>query len=185
MLPKTVHEWLDDIGLVQMAGLFSEQQVEMSDLPQLTEPDLEKLGIPLGPRKRLMRAIDALQSSADVPSTRRASPGSPHHAERRQLTVVFCDLVGSTALAHSLDPETLRDLMRAYQQACVVVIDKFNGHVAQFLGGGLMVYFGWPRAHDPPGRRSRRRRSRDGLRLVGLALPIDARPRRLSLRRWR
>ena len=87
-------------------------------------------------------------STASTSFTPFATPASPAQAQRRQLSVLFCDLVGSTALAERLDPEELRDLMQDYQQACREVISRYEGHVAQYLGDGLMVYFGWPQAHE-------------------------------------
>jgi class 3 adenylate cyclase len=83
-----------------------------------------------------------------------APPGRPSPAERRQLAVMFCDLVGSTALAQGLDPEDMRDVMRAYQAACAEVITRFDGHIAQYLGDGLLVYFGYPLAHEDDARRA-------------------------------
>src|SRR5262249_33508909 len=91
-------------------------------------------------------------------------------AERRQLTVMFCDLVGSTALAHTLDPESLRELMRAYQQTCGRVVEKYEGHVAQYLGDGLMVYFGWPKAHEDDAERA----VRSALEIVDAVKSIPA-----------
>ena len=90
--------------------------------------------------------------------------------ERRQLTVLFCDLVGSTALSQRLDPESLGELLRGYQRTCGAVIDDYNGHVAQYLGDGLMVYFGWPRAHEDDAERA----VRAGLEIVQAVKQVDA-----------
>ena len=147
--------WLQTLGLERYAQLFAESEVDLEALCLLGEQDFEKLGVPLGPTEKLLKAIAELNGAP-------ASAGTPHavqdqmhtarapgaEAERRQLTVMFCDLVGSTELATKLDPEQLRDLMQAYQRACGEVIERYEGHVAQYLGDGLMVYFGWPRAHE-------------------------------------
>ncbi len=133
-------------------------------------PSCEKLGVSLGHRKKLLKAIAELNGSqAPAPTAQpiQASPPTREsisaEAERRQLTVMFCDLVGSTALAERLDPEELRDLMQAYQRACGEVIARYDGHVAQYLGDGLMVYFGWPQAHED-----------DAVRAIRAGLEVDA-----------
>jgi class 3 adenylate cyclase/tetratricopeptide (TPR) repeat protein len=118
---------------------------------------LKELGVSsMGHRKKLLNAIAKLNDGAVAASS--PTETAPHlptdAAERRQLTVMFCDLVGSTALSQKLDPETLRELMRSYQQSCGAVIGKYDGHVAQYLGDGLMVYFGWPRAHEDDAERA-------------------------------
>jgi len=140
-------EWLGQIGLSRYTAVFAEHAIDFDVLPTLSEEDLRELGLVLGDRRRLLRAITALgtNTAASVPDA--GEPVSPS-GERRQLTVMFCDLVGSTALAERLDPEELRDLMQAYQRACRGVVEKYDGHVAQYLGDGLMVYFGWPKAHE-------------------------------------
>jgi|KBSSwiStaDraftv2_1062776.scaffolds.fasta_scaffold219470_3 class 3 adenylate cyclase len=147
----TVREWLAAEGLPQYIDLFAQNRVELDVLPDLTERDLKDLGIPLGDRKRLLKAIQSLVQPklADAPA-----PQAPIDAERRQLTVMFCDLVGSTALSERLDPEELRDLMQAYQRSCGEVISRYEGHVAQYLGDGLMVYFDWPTAHEDDASRA-------------------------------
>ena len=158
----TITAWLSALGLSQYAEVFQANDIGPDLLESLTDQDLRDLGVQsLGHRKKLLNAIaDAggspplLRSSGEAflepPRQESASPG----AERRQLTVMFCDLVGSTALSQKLDPEALRELMRVYQQACGAVIQKYDGHVAQYLGDGLMVYFGWPRAHEDDAERA-------------------------------
>src|SRR5262245_16608378 len=148
----TIRQWLERLGLPQYAEVFAANDVDLDALRFLTESDLEKLGVSLGNRKKLLNAISQLDGSH--PPAAVASGKPPHQeslpveAQRRQLTVMFCDLAGSTELATKLDPEQLRDLMHAYQRACREVIERYEGHVAQYLGDGLMVYFGWPRAHE-------------------------------------
>src|SRR5262245_14389586 len=146
--------WLDEIGLGQYATVFAENAIDLDVLPDVTETDLEKLGVALGHRKRILRAIAAL-SGATPASAALATALSPQsEAERRQLTVLFCDLVGSTALAAKLDPEDLRDVIRGFQGCCAAVITQMGGHVARFMGDGLLVYFGYPQAHEDDAERA-------------------------------
>jgi class 3 adenylate cyclase/tetratricopeptide (TPR) repeat protein len=142
---SNVADWLRSIGLPQYVSLFEQQRIELDVLPQLADEDLKELGIPLGDRKRLRAAISGLAdgASAKAPAGD-ATPG----AERRQITVVFCDLIGSTELASSLDPEDLAMTMTSYHDCCKDVIERWGGHVAEFLGDGAVIYFGWPRAHE-------------------------------------
>ncbi len=154
--------WLDGIGLAQYATVFAENAIDLDILPDVTEADLERLGVALGHRKRILRAIAALSGATRLPPRRprRALPQS--EAERRQLTVLFCDLVGSTALAVKLDPEDLRDVIRGFQGSCAAVITQMGGYVARFMGDGLLVYFGYPQAHEDDAERA----VRAGLDLV-------------------
>ncbi|MDP6952213.1 MAG: adenylate/guanylate cyclase domain-containing protein, partial [Alphaproteobacteria bacterium] len=142
-----IRQWLDGLGLGQFAEAFESEQVLPEDIADLTEDDLKDLGVPLGPRKRILKA--ASQAADEPPAANLTT-----EAERRQITVMFCDLAGSTALSERLDPEDLRTLMQAYQQACGVVIERYDGHVAQYLGDGLMTYFGWPTAHEDDAERA-------------------------------
>src|ERR1700730_14773206 len=146
--------------------MFESHGIDLHSLPLLTESDLANLGVLLGHRRLLMKAISTLDGARSEPVAVRL-PG--RDAERRQLTVLFCDLVGSTELAQRLDAEVLRELMRAYQQACGQVISQYAGHVAQYLGDGLVVYFGFPEAHEE-----------DAERAVRAALDIVAAVHRLS-----
>ncbi len=155
---ESLAEWLDGLGLTQYLQQFKAQEIDFTSLPLLTEEDLRGLGIPLGPRRKLLKAIHELAAltsrdavRGDGGSNKKASETS---AERRQLTVMFCDLVGSTGLSRRVDPETLREVMSAYQRACGAAVEKFEGHVAQYLGDGLMTYFGWPKAHEDDAERS-------------------------------
>jgi class 3 adenylate cyclase len=149
-----IRQWLEEQGLVQYADAFEANDIDSSLLPRLNDQALKDIGVTsTGHRLRMLRAIERFPVDKPAPTAQltpaareRASIGA--EAERRQLTVMFCDLVGSTALAERLDPEELRDLMQSYQRACRGVIEKYDGHVAQYLGDGLMVYFGWPRAHE-------------------------------------
>src|SRR5512144_2576429 len=131
-------EWLGRHGLGQYAQTFAENNIEYSVLPDLTEDDLEKIGVSLGHRKILLRAIDALRSQ----SIQR------REAEFRQITVMFCDLVGSTQLSEKLDPEDLHKLIDAYRRECSTAIKRYGGEVARYFGDGVMAFLGWPNAHE-------------------------------------
>src|SRR5512134_376451 len=115
----TIAEWLTEAGLAQYIELFQREQIELEILPDLTDADLVQLGLPLGPRKRLLKAIAGAEARNALVAHQQSKPAQ---AERRQLTVMFCDLVGSTALAQSMDPEPLREVMRLYQSTCSRVI---------------------------------------------------------------
>ncbi|HMA49264.1 MAG TPA: adenylate/guanylate cyclase domain-containing protein, partial [Magnetospirillaceae bacterium] len=129
--------------------LFSDNAVDGEVLVDLTEEDLAGLGIVLGHRKKILKAIDQLK-------TAEAPPAAPerHEAERRLLTVMFCDLVGSTELSSRMDAEDMRELLRHYQKACTSVVAAYDGFVAQYLGDGIMVYFGYPRAREDAAERA-------------------------------
>ncbi len=146
-----VAAWLRDLKLERYLQVFRDAEIDADILPELTEADLKELGVPLGPRRKLMNAIAVLAQRVRTPG-----------AERRQLTVMFCDLVDSTALAARLDPEDLRTVLQAYQQCCARIIRRFEGHVATFMGDGALVYFGYPRAHEDDAVRA----VRAGLELV-------------------
>ena len=162
-----VGAWLEELGLGGYKALFAENRVDADVLPDLTDADLEKLGIPLGDRKRLLKAIAAL-SPRIAERTRAASPqAEAQAAQRRQLTVMFCDLVGSTALSGALDPEDYREVMQAYQETCAADVGRYDGHVAKYLGDGVLAYFGYPRAHEDDAERAVR---------AGLAI-VEAMPR--------
>jgi len=143
-----VRQWLASLGLERFAEVFEREQITHDNLRDLTDVDLKELGLPLGPRKTILSAVANLcQEKIAEPSAERVKSDlteAPAQAERRQLTVMFCDLVGSTALSQRLDPEDLRRLIRQYQDACVGAITRFEGHVAQYLGDGVLAYFGYP-----------------------------------------
>jgi class 3 adenylate cyclase/predicted ATPase len=154
---QELSNWLDGLGLGQHAEAFARNGVDFDLLPELTNEDLKDLGIArLADRKRLLKAITDLAPAATASSidTSVRPATARYEAERRQLTVVFCDLAGSTALSGSLDPELLRDVLLAYQTACAAVVDRYDGHVAQCIGDGLLVYFGIPRAHEDDAQRA-------------------------------
>jgi len=147
-----VRQWLEDIELGEFADAFAEQNIEFQVLSELGDEDLSALGLSLGQRRKFLHVARQL-------ATRNyASPAAPAAneagAERRQLTIMFCDLVGSTALSRELDPEDLREVMRSYQDAVVAVLNDHDGHVAKFLGDGVLAYFGWPQAHEDQAARA-------------------------------
>ena len=151
-MAEDIAQWLDSLGLGQYAQAFADNGIDIEALPHLRDEDFERLGVLLGHMRRLQAAIETL--SADEPPTRPVPPPSqepelrPAEAERRQLTVMFCDLVGSTELSRRLDPEDLREVMRAYQDAAAGAITRYEGYVAKFLGDGVLAYFGWPQARE-------------------------------------
>ncbi len=152
--------WLRNLGLGQHESAFIENAIDFDVLPELTEADLEKLGMPLGDRKRILKAIRAMTGGS--PSPRSASEAgelpinSPPmaDAERRHLTVMICDLVGSTALSARLDPEEMGAVIDAFQAACARITLASDGFVASFQGDGILAYFGYPRAHEDDAERT-------------------------------
>lgn len=146
-----ISAWLRTLGLERFERAFQEGEIDPEVLPELTDADLKELGVPLGPRRKLLKAIAALAAEAKPVSTREAMPSE---AERRQLTVMFVDLVGSTELSARLDPEDMREVIRAYQDTCTGVITRFEGFVAKFMGDGVLAYFGYPRAHEDEAERA-------------------------------
>jgi len=159
--------WLRDLGLGQYESVFRESEIEADVLPELTEADLEKIGLPLGPRKRILKAIAKFGDANETPGD--AGPASEDAAERRQLTVMFCDLAGSTALSARLDPEDMRQVIRTYQDACSGVVARYDGFIAKFMGDGILAYFGFPRAHEDDAERA----VRAGLEIAGVVAALQ------------
>src|SRR5689334_5893393 len=160
-----VEGWLKSLGLEQYAAAFGENAIDAEVLPTLTTDDLKEMGVvPIGHRRRLLDAIAKLQNGSA--SSQAVSPPGDHSTptpiasadsqggERRQLTVMFCDLVGSTALSEKLDPEELRSLLHAYRTLCGNVIARYDGFVARYVGDGILTYFGWPGAHEDDAERA-------------------------------
>ena len=151
-----IAEWLRTMGLGQYASAFAENDIGPDLLPSLTPEELKEIGVAsLGHRRRLLEAIAALRPAnvavSEVPEPR--STPAPE-AERRQLSVMFCDLVGSTALAARLDPEDLRELIGAYHRSVAEAVRHFDGFVAKYMGDGVLVYFGYPAAHEDDAERA-------------------------------
>jgi class 3 adenylate cyclase len=151
-----VSTWLRELGLENYVQAFQAHDIDAEVLPRLTADDLTAIGIiSVGHRRKLLDAIAALQSGTAPPSAQpTAATIRPSQAERRQLTVMFVDLVGSTMLSARLDPEDMREVIRAYQNAVAGEIARFEGHVAKFMGDGVLAYFGWPRAHEDEAERA-------------------------------
>jgi len=142
-----VSDWLRRLGLDRYEAAFRDNEIDWEALPKVTAEDLKDLGVVLGShRRKLLEAIGALHSKSDAAAERRSPV--PAAAERRQLTVMFCDLVGSTELSSRLDPEDLREVIAAYHRAVADVVRSFDGFVAKYMGDGVLVYFGYPRAHE-------------------------------------
>jgi class 3 adenylate cyclase len=144
-----VGQWLASLGLGHHAGAFRDSGIAGDVLRELTDPDLKDLGLNLGDRKRVLKAIAALDTTLPMPV-----PVCKREAERRRLTVMFVDLVGSTALSARLDPEAMSEVLRGYQNAVAGEVSRLEGHVAKFMGDGVLAYFGWPRAHEDEAERS-------------------------------
>lgn len=155
-------EWLRSIGLEQYEAAFRDNEIDDEVLRSLTADDLKDLGVGLvGHRRKIFSAIAELSAS---PTDRVVDRDSEHlpplaevtqaAAERRQLTVLFCDLAGSTAMSARLDPEDMREVIRGYQDVCSSLIARYEGLVAKFMGDGVLAYFGFPRAHEDDAERA-------------------------------
>src|SRR6516165_4171858 len=171
----SVRQWLASLGLSEYADRFAEHRIDFSILKDLTDKDLkEELGItPLGDRRRLLRAIARLAGAASTtPKLWSGSESSPRdEAERRQVTVMFVDLVGSTALSTAMDPEDLREVISAYQNCVAETVHRFGGFVARYVGDGVLVYFGYPHAHEDDAERA----VRAGLELITVIAGLKTR----------
>src|ERR1700745_2836112 len=157
---KTIADWLSQVGMHEYAQRFAENGIDLDILTELSDQDLEKIGVTsLGHRRKLLRAIANLKAAEQVAagSTVAVAPPVPRSAdtaERRQVTVMFSDLVGSTALAARMDPEDLRELISTYHKCVAEAVGRFGGFVAQYLGDGVLVYFGYPEAHEDDAERA-------------------------------
>src|SRR6516165_9240089 len=173
--------WLRGLGLEQYAPAFRDNDVDVEVLPALTSDDLISIGVTsVGHRRKLLAAI-ALLGAAPPAGTVRAEPRDAPtlaDAERRQLTVMFCDLVGSTELSSRLDPEDLREVIGAYQRAVADVVRSLDGFVAKYMGDGVLVYFGYPRAHEDDAERA----VRAGLGVIDAVGRLEVKPVALQAR---
>ena len=145
--------WLRGLGLGKYEAVFRDNDIDETVLPNLTAEDLKELGVTsFGHRRKILDAIAALRNDTPAqgpPSDLKTAPGAPSvspedRAERRQVTVMFSDLVGSTALSARMDPEDLREVISAYQKCVAETVQRFGGFVAKYMGDGVLVYFGYP-----------------------------------------
>src|ERR1700691_3843398 len=161
---QPIAAWLEKLGMSEYAQRFAENDVDISVLPHLTDQDFKELGVSLGHRRKLLAAITELGGVAPSapPSPALTEPKLQDSAERRQVTVMFSDLVGSTALSARIDPEDLREVISAYQKCVAEAVGRFGGFVAKYMGDGVLVYFGYPQAHEDDAERA----VRAGMKLV-------------------
>ena len=147
---QQIADWLEKLGMSEYAPQFAENRIDVSVLRHLTDQDLKDIGVPLGHRRKLLAAIAELAAAAPATpeTTAGAEPKPQDAAERRQVTVMFSDLVGSTALSARMDPEDLREVISTYQKCVTETVRRFGGFVAKYMGDGVLVYFGYPQAHE-------------------------------------
>jgi class 3 adenylate cyclase len=155
---QQIADWLEKLGMSEYAQRFAENGIDFGVLPDLTDQDLKDIGVLLGHRRKLLRAIAELsgvEKGAPTLAPPAAAPVAPQDAaERRQVTVMFSDLVGSTALSARMDPEDLREVIASYQKCVAGTVERFGGFVAKYLGDGVLVYFGYPQAHEDDAERA-------------------------------
>jgi class 3 adenylate cyclase len=171
----SIAQWLESLGLGQYAGSFKENAVGLDQLATLTDDELKELGVgALGHRKRIRDSAKDLgtesQRAEAAKTDSTTSLATTGEAERRQLTVMFCDLVGSTSLSERMDPEEFRDVIAAYQAAVSKAVEQYDGYIARYMGDGLLVYFGYPKAHEDDAERA----VRAGLGIIGSISQLDA-----------
>ena len=168
---KGIAEWLASIGLGEYAQRFAENAIDLSVVRDLTEQDLKDLGVLLGHRRKILRALLELEGAAPAPTGTAAEPVLRDKAERRHLTVMICDLVGSTALSGQLDPEDMRAVIDAYHAACARITLTYDGFLAEFRGDGILAYFGYPLAHEDDAERT----VRAGLDIIAAVARLETR----------
>src|SRR5215468_5798400 len=168
---KGIAEWLASIGLSEYAERFAENAIDLSVIRDLTEQDLRDLGVPLGHRRKILRAISELDGVIPAPLETATERALRREAERRHLTVMICDLVGSTALSGRLDPEDMRAVIDAYHATCARITRTYDGFLAEFRGDGILAYFGYPRAHEDDAERT----VRAGLDIIAAIARLETR----------
>ena len=169
-----LREWLRRHNLEQYADAFEANDIGIDILPELSERDLEQLGLSLGNRRRLLKAVAGRAAEAASPQQELPAQAAAE-AERRQVTVLFCDMVGSTALSNAIDPELLGGVIRRYQDAAAGAIGRFGGFVAKFMGDGVLAYFGFPRAFEDAAERAVRAAINILAEVGGIELPDGSR----------
>jgi len=158
-----INEWLKSLDLERYTALFAENDVDFNTLKVLTDEDLKELGLPFGPRKRVLKAL------ADNRDAQSPSGAAVMSGERRQVTVMFCDMVGFTEIAHRVDPEILQGIIQHYEDACAVCITRYDGYVYQRLGDGIVAFFGFPLAHEGEAERA----IRAGLKILETMVKLE------------
>ena len=161
---QQIADWLEKLGMSEYTQRFAENKIDVSVLRHLTDQDLKDIGVPLGHRRKILAAIGELGGATSVTTEPAvgAEPKAQETAERRQVTVMFSDLVGSTALSARMDPEDLREVISAYQKCVTDTVARFGGFVAKYMGDGVLIYFGYPQAHEDDAERA----VRAGLKLI-------------------
>ena len=160
---QRIADWLEKLGMSEYTQRFAENKIDVSVLRHLTDQDLKDMGVALGHRRKMLAAIAELVGAAQAPPQPALTASKPQDtAERRQVTVMFSDLVGSTALSARMDPEDLREVISAYQKCVAETVQRFGGFVAKYMGDGVLVYFGYPQAHEDDAERA----VRAGLELI-------------------
>jgi class 3 adenylate cyclase/tetratricopeptide (TPR) repeat protein len=170
---QQIVDWLTKLGMSEYAQCFAENKIDISVLQHLTDQDLKDIGVPLGHRRKILAAIGELAGavSATCEPATGMEPRVRDAAERRQVTVMFSDLVGSTALSAKMDPEDLREVISAYQKCVDETVRRFGGFVAKYMGDGVLVYFGYPQAHEDDAERA----VRAGLDLIAAVTALKTR----------
>src|ERR1700687_2705532 len=169
-----VAAWLRDLGLERYVSALRDNDIDAEVLPKLTAEDLISIGVTsVGHRRKMLEAIAGLGTAVPTAVVTAPTPGAPAQvdAERRQLTVMFCDIVGSTALSTRHDPEDLRELIGGYHRAVAETVGRFDGFVAKYMGDGVLVYFGYPQAHEDDAERA----VRAGLAVIETVGKLSAR----------
>ena len=153
---QQIVQWLENIGLSEYAQCFADNGIDVSVLQHLTDQDLKDMGVLLGHRRKMLAAIGefAGASASTHEGAARLELRPQGAAERRQVTVMFSDMVGSTALSARMDPEDLREIISAYQKCVAQIVRRFDGFVAKYMGDGVLVYFGYPGAHEDDAERA-------------------------------
>src|SRR5262249_35637324 len=164
---QQIADWLKKLGLSEYTQRFADNAVDLSVIRDLTEQDLKDMGVLLGHRRKILRAIAELDEVAPSPT----EPMLRDEAERRHLTVMICDLVGSTALSARLDPEDMNAVMDAYHAACARIMLTYDGFIGDFRGDGILAYFGYPRAHEDDAERT----VRAGLDIIAAVAQLETR----------
>lgn len=152
----TIEQWLATLGLKQYANTFRFNDIDTRALAYLNEEDLKELGVSLGHRRILLAAIQTLDAESPVVQPLASQPGgsSSTEPERRQLTVLFCDIVDSTEITRRLGPEEMRELLRRYHNLVGDSVRRYQGYIARFVGDGILAYFGWPQAYEDQAERA-------------------------------